>query len=313
MEIQSTNIKDIIIAMVKLTIHTATYNRAYILHKAYESLKKQTIKDFEWVITDDGSNDETESIVNTWINENNEFSIRYFKLPHVGIPRALNNGVKHANSKWFMMLDSDDFILPNTVEKILTWLSEIEDDKSYGGIGFMRSFPNGEYMKPQVPIIDPTIGYVDATHLEREKYNLNMDLCEVHRTELFRKYPFQYWETERYAPEQLPFFEIAFAGYKMRWFNEKLYICDYLPDGQTKDNRLVKNNPMGFAMMYKQDIKRYKKISTKCYNAVQMIALSIVGHNPTFPFRGEHKIISILCYPLGALLAIRRIYQFKRL
>lgn len=56
--------------MCKITIHTATYNRAYILPIAYESLKKQTCKDFEWIITDDGSNDNTSDLVLKWIHEN---------------------------------------------------------------------------------------------------------------------------------------------------------------------------------------------------------------------------------------------------
>lgn len=299
--------------MPRLTIHTATYNRAYILSKAYESLKSQTVKDFEWVISDDGSTDNTEDLVALWLAENNGFPIRYYKLPRVGIPRALNNGVQHAKTKWFMMLDSDDHILPETVEKVLHWLDSIENDESFAGVGFMRCFPNGNYMKPQTPIIDSTIGYVDATHLERAKYNLNMDSCEVHRTELFRKYPFQYWETERYAPEQLPFYEIAFAGYKMRWYNEKLYVCDYLPDGQTKDNRLVKNNPMGFAMMYNQDIKRHTNISAKCYSAMQMIALSIYGKNPSYILKSNNKFITLLMLPLGLIWGIRRKIQFSKL
>lgn len=300
--------------MPKLTIHTATYNRAYILGKAYDSLNAQTIKDFEWVISDDGSTDDTEELVASWIaNKDNGFPIRYYKLPHVGIPRALNNGVKQANAEWFMMLDSDDHILPHTVEKVLNWLSEIEDDDSFAGVGYMRCFPNGEYMKPQKPIIDKNLGYVDATHLERAKYNLNMDSCEVHRTELFRKYPFQYWETERYAPEQLPFYEIAFAGYKMRWRDEKLYICDYLPDGQTKDNRLVKNNPMGFAMMYNQDIKRHSNFRAKCYSAMQMIALSYYGKNLSYIKQTNNKVITALMFPIGIALGIRRQIQFAKL
>lgn len=299
--------------MVKLTIHTATYNRGYILGQAYESLKSQTVKDFEWVISDDGSIDETEVLVSSWISANNGFPIRYFKLPHVGIPRALNNGIKQSGTDWFMMLDSDDYILPQTVEKVLHWLNEIEKDNTFAGIGFMRCFPNGDYMKPQVPIIDKGLGYIDATHLERAKYNLNMDSCEVHRTELFREYPFQYWETERYAPEQLPFYEIAFAGYKMRWRDEKLYVCDYLPDGQTKDNRLVKNNPMGFAMMYNQDIKRHNSFFNKCQSAMQMIALSFYGKNLRYILKSNNILITILMLPFGLLLGIRRKIQFSRL
>lgn len=99
--------------MCSLTIHTATYNRAYILPAAYESLKKQTNKDFEWIITDDGSTDTTEKLVRQWMAEDPGFPIVYNKLSHVGIPRALNSGVCLANTPWFMMLDSDDHIEPD--------------------------------------------------------------------------------------------------------------------------------------------------------------------------------------------------------
>ena len=67
-----------------LTIHTATYNRAYILEKAYRSLQKQTEMNFEWLITDDGSTDGTEELVDGWIKEQNPFNIRYIKLEHQG-------------------------------------------------------------------------------------------------------------------------------------------------------------------------------------------------------------------------------------
>ena len=53
-----------------LTIFTPAYNRAYTLHKCYESLKKQTNKDFEWLIIDDGSTDNTRELVQSWIEEN---------------------------------------------------------------------------------------------------------------------------------------------------------------------------------------------------------------------------------------------------
>lgn len=65
--------------MAILTIHTATYNRGYILGQAYESLRSQTNKDFEWIITDDGSTDNTEELVRSWMNEDNGFPIIYNK------------------------------------------------------------------------------------------------------------------------------------------------------------------------------------------------------------------------------------------
>lgn len=298
--------------MERLTIHTATYNRAYILEKAYTSLRNQTVKEFEWIITDDGSTDQTEKLVSGWMKNDNGFTIRYNKLNHVGIPRALNFGVSQANSEWFMMLDSDDYILPNTVELVLQWIEEIKDDSNFAGVGFAKCYPDGNYMKNQTPIIDSQKGYVDASHIERKNYNLNMDMCEVHRTELFKKYPFQYWENETYAPEQLNFNQIALAGFKLRWRKEKLYICEYLPDGQTRDNKLVKRNPMGFAMMYNQNLLIHTVFKEKLFDAIQMIALVCYAREYTYLRETNNKWITLLAMPLGLVLSLRRKRQYKK-
>lgn len=297
---------------MRVTIHTATYNRGYILGKAYQSLRKQTCKDFEWIITDDGSDDGTEEMVKEWLQSNNGFPIVYNKLAHVGIPRALNSGVKLANSDWFMMLDSDDYILPETIEKVCRWIAEIDGKKDFAGIGFARCFPNGHYMKPQMPLIAEN-KYVDATHLERKKYNIDMDMCEVHRVDLLKKYPFEYWKDEKYAPEQLNFYNIALEGYKLRWRNEKLYICDYLPDGQTKDNRLVKNNPIGFAMMYNQNMLIYPSLKDKMVNAIRMTALCLYGKSFSYLRKSNYPLLTILTFPLGVALFLRRWRQYKKL
>lgn len=296
--------------MAILTIHTATYNRGYILGQAYESLRSQTNKDFEWIITDDGSTDNTEELVRSWMNEDNGFPIIYNKLNHVGKIRALNFGVEHSSTEWFMMLDSDDYFLPKTVELVIKWLEEIKEEKKIGGIGFAKCFPNKEYMKPQRPIIDESIGYVDASHIERSKFNLDMDMCEVHRTKLFRDFPFQVYSTEMFAPERLSYYEIAFAGWKLRWRNTKLCICNYLPDGLTKDNKIVKNNPMGYAMYYNQNLLIHTKFKERFTDAMQMIALCICAGHVGYLKNSNNMLVTILAFPIGVLLSIRRKIQF---
>lgn len=299
--------------MPALTIHTATYNRGYILEKAYRSLCAQTVKDFEWLISDDGSTDNTEELVRSWMEADNGFPIHYKKLDHVHIPRALNSGVERASTPWFMMLDSDDYILPQTVEKVLLWLEEVRDLDHIAGIGFARCYPEGRYMKDQTPLIDPAVGYVDASHIERERYNLNMDMCEVHRTELFRKYPFQRWPDELYAPEQLNFNEMALDGWKLRWHDEKLYICEYLPDGQTRDDRLVKNNPMGFAMMHNQNLLIKRDFRARFHAAAQMIALCTYAGHPEYLKCSNSKAMTALALPYGLALSVRRKKQYAKL
>ena len=162
--------------MRKITVHTAAYNRGYILGKAYESLLAQTCKEFEWIITDDGSTDRTEEIVRDWQARDNGFEIFYQKMDHAGLPRALNSGVAYAHTEWFMRLDSDDWIKPETIASVQKWLDEIHGDQSFVGIGFMRCHSDGTNMKDQNPIIDPDKGYIDATNIERKVYHLDMDI-----------------------------------------------------------------------------------------------------------------------------------------
>lgn len=299
--------------MAIITIHTASYNRAYILGKAYESLKAQTCKDFEWIISDDGSSDNTEELVRGWQKEDNGFEIIYSKLPHVGFPRALNDGIRLSNTEWFMMLDSDDYLMPETVETMIPWLEEIKNLDKMAGIGVTRCYPDGSFMKKQTPLIDPELGYVDASNSDRAKYKLNMDCFEVNRTVLLRKYPFQYWPTEEYAPPALNYNAMSIDGWKWRWRIGKFYICEYLQDGLTKSNKKVKNNPMGYAMMYNQDLLRFKGFKAQCYNAIRMIALCTYAGHLEYLKHSNSPLVTALMLPVGLVWGVRRKMQFAKI
>ncbi len=285
--------------MATITIHTASYNRAYTLGRAYESLKAQTCKDFEWIISDDGSTDNTEDLVTSWQKEDKGFSIIYSKLPHVGFPRALNDGVRLAKTDWFMMLDSDDWLLPETIEKVLPWLEEIKDMDHFAGIGITRHHPDGSFMKKQIPRLDSQLGYVDVSNSDRARFNLDMDCFEVNRTTLLRKYPFQYWPTEEYAPPALNYNAMSLDGYKWRWRADMLYICEYQNDGLTKKSNKVKNNPMGYAMMYNQDLLRFRGFKSRCHNSVQMTALCAYAGHLEYLLESNDRFMSFLTLPLG--------------
>ena len=211
-----------------------------------------------------------------------------------------------------MRLDSDDHLLPCTVEKVLGWIAEIEDQEEFVGVGFAKCQPDGSFMKNQTPLIDPD-GYVDASNTEREKYHLDMDMCEAERTSLLRRFPHQVWPTESFAPEQLNHNAMALAGYKYRWRAEKLYICDYLTDGLTQNDRIVKNNPMGYAMMHNQNILLSKTFFEKCRCAMQMTALALYAGHPEYLKESNNMAATILTFPLGAALSVRRRMQYAKL
>ena len=107
--------------MPYFTVFTPTYNRAYILPKLYQSLREQTCKDFEWMIVDDGSTDDTGKLVAQWEDQNNGFDIHYYKIQNGGKPRAINFGITKANGDFFFMVDSDARLTTDAVQKMLLW------------------------------------------------------------------------------------------------------------------------------------------------------------------------------------------------
>ena len=103
-----------------------------------------------------------------------------------------------------------------------------------------------------------TRNYVDATSLERNKYNIKGDKAEVFYTDILQKYKFCEIDGENFMTEATVWERMAYDGYKIRWFNEIIYICDYLEDGLTKNlTKTFSNNPRGTALYIKQQIKFY--------------------------------------------------------
>ena len=76
--------------------------------------------------------------------------------------------------------------------------------------------------------------YIDATNFERERYNLFGDKAEVYKTELLRKNKFPEFKNEYFCTEDVIYQEIAAQGYKIRWYNIPIYVCEYLEDGLSK-------------------------------------------------------------------------------
>jgi glycosyltransferase involved in cell wall biosynthesis len=292
----------------KITIFTPTYNRGYILGKLYASIIKQTYDDFEWLVVDDGSNDNTKELFKKWENEG-VIDIKYVKTQNEGKPRAINRALQIARGKFFVMIDSDDYFTPDALEKINLWVDEINELDDFIGVSGARGTADLNYLKYS-PLIDPEIGYVDATELDRYKFRLDADMTETYKTDILRKFVFHVWAGEKFAPEEITTEEIALAGYKLRWYKDIICICEYRNDGLTKGSwNLEKNNPMGYAMLYNHKLKILKGMRKRIHAASQHIALSIIGNNISYIFKSNDILLTILCLPLGFMLSIRRKLQ----
>lgn len=229
-----------------VTVFTPIYNRAYIINNLYQSLRRQTNKEFEWIIIDDGSQDNIIEMVNKWIEmDNNEFVIRFYSVDNGGKHRTINKAVKIAQGDAFFIVDSDDYIADDAIEWIDDKWRNIRDDEGFAGIAGLKMLKNGQLIGSGKLTFEE---YVDATNLEREKYNLDGDKAEVYKTEILRKFPFPEYENENFVTEAVVWNKIAYEGYKIRWFNKVIYMCDYLEDGLTKNLRkAVENSPRGHA------------------------------------------------------------------
>ena len=296
----------------KLTIFTATYNRAHLLERLYRSLLRQTCFDFEWLVIDDGSEDHTSQLFDFWCNNDNPFPIRYYRQENQGLIRTLNRGVALAKGEYMTKIDSDDYVLDDFVEKLVSWFDQIQNEQDIYGVSGLSVTKEGVPLKGSWPRMPDGADFVDATDLERAKYNLNADMSEAWRTDILRKHPFPVWEGEKFAPEQIVFFDIALEGWKIRWYPVPLAVCEYQQDGLTLGaSQLEKKNPMGYAMMYNQRLKYATGFVQKFKTAMQCNALSFVGKHPEYILKSNAPLFSFIALFPGWLLSLRRRYQYR--
>ncbi len=236
-----------------ITIFTPTYNRAYRLPNLYKSLQEQTCKDFEWLVVDDGSTDNTSELFEKWQTEDNSFPIRYFKQPNGGKHRAINHGVKEAKGEYFFIVDSDDVLTNDAVEQITRLVPEANANPEICGMCFRcKNIRTDEFIGSPFPNDGMLASSLEWVY----KYKIDGDKSEVVNTAILRRYPFPEFEGENFVPEALIWNRIA-DSYRMICKNEGIYLCEYLPDGLSMGfNSNLRRNPNGFGLFYCETMKR---------------------------------------------------------
>lgn len=241
---------------VYITIFTPTFNRAYILERLYNSLKKQINYSFEWLIVDDGSTDNTQELVANWLKEDLLFPICYYKKENGGKHRAINFALKRARGDLFFIVDSDDYLAETAVETIIQTYNTLplKAIKKYVGVAGCKGYYNGN-------IVGTTFkgDYIDCLSVEREKYGISGDKAEVFLTRVLKEYPFPEFEGENFVTEATVWDRMALDGYYLRYFNDIIYLCEYLEDGLTQQGLdLYYNNPQGYGYYLRQCRKANK-------------------------------------------------------
>lgn len=229
-----------------ITVFTPTYNRAHLLSRVYESLCRQSYKDFEWLIVDDGSTDGTEKL--SFLNDTSKVNIRYVKQPNGGKHRAINRGVKEAKGELFFILDSDDWLPIDSLQIVADEYKSARPNNLICGVAGLDCYQDGKTVGTGL-----SCDVIDCNAIEiRYKYHIQGDLKEILLTKVLREFPFPEIENEKFCPEQLIWYRIA-EKYKLHYFNKYIYIADYQDGGLT--DRIVKirmNSPIASMMTYQE-------------------------------------------------------------
>ena len=241
--------------MVKITVFTPTYNRAYIILNLYKSLQRQTFCDFEWLIVDDGSTDNTRELIKRWQNEENTFSIHYYWQENGGKCRAINEALKYANGELFFTVDSDDYLTDDALEKVVRWESDLPKGERFCGVaGNLGTSPT------ETPNTIFPGQYYEGSLLDRYK-NVDGERAIIFYTEIHRKFKYPEFPGEKFMTEAVVYNRIAAAGYKIRFYNDIIWIYKYIEDGLTKSgSSIFINNPRGFGL-WLQEKARFQNYS----------------------------------------------------
>lgn len=229
--------------MVPITVFTPAYNRADLLKRCYESMCRQTNKNFIWMIIDDGSTDNTKEVVDLWMLNNNGFEIQYYYKENGGLHTAYNEAIEHIDTELCVCIDSDDYMPDNAVEIILDFWKKNGSNEYAGIVGLDYTIDNhviGDLLpdKKSINLIDLLIG----------KYHIhNGDRTNVVRTELYKKVaPMISFKEERNFSPHYMHLQIS-KNYDFLVLNKNLRYVEYQADGMS--NSIFKqylNSPNSF-------------------------------------------------------------------
>lgn len=287
-----------------LTIFTPTYNRKETLKRLYNSLCNQTEKDFEWLIVDDGSLDDTECLVKEWINAG-VIKINYYYQKNAGKAAAHNKGVELSQGKLFVCVDSDDELTKTAVTEIKEVYKSF-NDSDIGIIAYKYNTKNNNSVTfiKDVNIKHSTLGDL------YNKYGMTGDTMLVYKSSVIKKYSFPQYAGEKFMPEAYLYDLLDQEGtlYVLR---RKLYGCEYLDNGYTANiARLLYSNPQGYFAYINQRLSFDRQFKHRLLNSMRYDAMAIAHKRKNYISDAVYPCIAILALPLGYLFYLKKYKEF---
>lgn len=269
----------------------------------YASLDKQYNKNFEWMIVDDGSTDDTAQVVKE-LQESSDFKIRYIYKRNGGKHTALNVGVENVESKLTFIVDSDDWLKPNAIETVLRYHENYGKRNELCGYSFLRAFPDGKINGKEFEPNEWIASYIEA---RINSDDTMADKAEVFYTSCLKEFPFPEYPGEKFLGEDIVWIRMA-RKYKMVHINEAIYVGDYQQDGLTK-NRRANNikSPVGCMHRAEEFMKKDIKLKYRIKGGLQYIIYGLFAdYTITELLRNsKNKLLTFVCVVPGKVLKAR--------
>ena len=286
-----------------ITVLTPTFNRGGGLQSLWDSLQKQTVKDFEWLVVDDGSTDGTKNLI-TQLQEKSDFPIRYIYKNNGGKHTALNVGIQTICSELIFIVDSDDCVTDDAVESILKIHKKYRSQNNICGYAFLRAFPDGKVNGKKFDVNEKIGSYIDV---RVNGDDTGADKAEVFKTHCLKEFPFPEYPNEKFLGEDLVWVRMA-RKYEMVHINKAIYVGNYLEDGLTNNRR--KHNiasPIGCMHRAEEFMEPDLKTRYRIKGGLQYIVYGRFAGVKVVDLirKSRHKVLATVCIPGGLFLYSR--------
>ena len=293
---------------VKITIVTPSYNRAHTLTRVYDSLKKQTFRDFKWIIMDDGSTDNTKEIVDNFKSEG-LIGIEYFWNHNQHKFITVFEGIKKVTSQYFMIVDSDDSYPTDSLQILFDEVEKISNQDKYISVMGLSQYTDGKIVGNQYP----NNGFDGSIFDMRYKYKVRGDKFGIFITktyqQLLKNFDYSPYKNKGYIPQSVFFNTYDADGVQTKFVNKVVrnYHLDDDDVDSVSNTRWTGKNTFGLLEGYRSFLNSY---GTKLFSYPKALIRNLVGYQvySMINKRGlseinkglQHfKLLSTMIYPLS--------------
>lgn len=282
-----------------LTVFTPSYNRAHTLPRLYESLCKQTCKDFIWMIVDDGSTDGTRALVNGWKSRNDGFEIEYVYKENGGMHTAHNTAYKLITTELNVCIDSDDMLADDAVRIIADLWKRVKCEECAGIIGLDADF-GGKILGTAFTQTDSLItlsGFYENGGKGDKKL--------VYRTDIMKTIePYPEYAGEKLVPLSYKYL-LCDQNYGLYPTNRVLCNVEYQQDGSSNNlwPQYIRS-PRGFADFRKKRMELSTDRKRVVVDCIHYVSSSIIAKNKKYINESPKKMLTLIMTPIGIILSI---------